>query len=201
MDPQARVHATSGVLPRVFLELPAADSAGAKGAREVFFQTAPVLGPPATPQIPKPSDDYGEWSWAYRPAVTNWAEPGELVSVSDRSVLSEPYATLSEGWLKLKIDPVQVLGLWVRDEAPQPAAPTLAWSVRGAESLQLLRQTKEKPDGELVEKWSQAPLPSEFKLPLPVDAGTTFVLVASDEDGYQDKKEIIIRLDTRPPES
>jgi hypothetical protein len=205
MDPQARVHATSGVLPRVFLELPPSDAAGAKGAREVFFQTAPVLGTPATPQIPKPSDDYGEWSWAYRPAVTRWAEHGDLVSASDRGGFSDGWPTISEGWLKLKIDPVQVLGLWIQNGVPQPPArasgPTLAWSVRGAESLQLSKRTKQKPERVPVRAWSQSPLPREFTVPLPVDPDTTFVLTASDGAGYQDEKEILVRLDTESPGS
>ena len=195
MDPQARVHATSGFLPRVFLELPPAEAAGAKGAREVFFQTAPVLSPLAMPQIPKPSDDYGEWSWAYRPDVKNWAEHAELTSASDRGGFSDTYPTIAEGWLKLKIDPVQVLGLWKQEGGP----PTLAWSVRGAEFLELFKQT-ETPNGRVsIRKWSrsQEPLPREYPLPLPVEPGTTFVLTACDEAGYGDEKTITIQSDNK----
>jgi hypothetical protein len=195
MDPQARVHATSGVLPKGFLALPHSESAGAKAAREVFFQTAPVLGPPATPQIPKPSDDYGEWSWAYRPDVTRWAEHGNLISASDRGGFSDTYPTISEGWLKLKIDPVQVLGFWVRDGS-SPGLPTLAWSVRGAESLRLFRKTAGSPARVLEMEWSQKPLPREFTLQKSVDAGTTFILAAADDAGYRDEKEIIIKSKT-----
>ncbi|MBC8031867.1 MAG: hypothetical protein H7Z16_17425 [Pyrinomonadaceae bacterium] len=190
MDPQARVHATSGVLPRVFLELQPSDSAGAKSAREVFFQTAPVLGTPATPQIPKPSDDYGEWSWAYRPAVTQWAEHGDLVSATDRGGFSGGWPTISEGWLKLKIDPVQVLGLWLRDEASQPDSMTLAWSVRGAKLLQLFDKEQK-----LVREWSDSPLPREWKISKP-PRDATYELVASDEAGNEDRKKIKIQEST-----
>ncbi|MFY9620655.1 MAG: hypothetical protein WAQ99_12670 [Pyrinomonadaceae bacterium] len=196
MDPQARVHATCGVLPKGFLALPHSESAGAKGAREVFFQTAPVLGPPATPQIPKPSDDYGEWSWAYRPDVTRWAEHGDLVSASDRGGFSDTYPTIAEGWLKLKIDPVQVLGFWVRDGSTQAGHPTLAWSIRGAESLQLFRKTVGSPARVLEMEWSQAPLPREFTLQKSVDADTVFILAAADDAGYRDEKEIVIKRNT-----
>lgn len=196
MDPQARVHATSGVLPKAFLALPRSESAGAKGAREVFFQTAPVLGPPATPQIPKPSDDYGEWSWAYRPDVTGWAEHGDLVSASDRGGFSDLYPTISEGWLKLKIDPVQVLGLWVREESSSAGPITLAWSVRGAESLKLFRKTAGSTARVLEMEWSQAPLPREFTLQKSVAEGTTFILAAADDAGYRDEKEIVIKRAT-----
>lgn len=192
MDPQARVHATSGVLPKAFLALPHSESAGAKGAREVFFQTAPVLGPPATPQIPKPSDDYGEWSWAYRPDITRWAEHGDLVSASDRGGFSDMHPTISEGWLKLKIDPVQVLGFWVRDGS-SPDHPTLAWSVRGAESLRLFRKTAGTTARVLEIEWSQKPLPREFTLQKSVDKDTTFILAAADDAGYRDEKEIIMK--------
>lgn len=70
MDPQARVHATTGALPRTFPRLLPEDVSGARRAREVFFQTAPVWGVTARPQMPRPSDDYGEWSWACR-----WRHP------------------------------------------------------------------------------------------------------------------------------
>jgi hypothetical protein len=193
MDPQARVHATSGVLPRVYLELPPAEMAGANCAREVFFQTAPVLGAPATPQIPKPSDDYGEWSWAYRPDVTGWDEQGDLVSASDRGGFSDTWPTISEGWLKLKIDPVQILALWIRETAPESARPkdvTLAWSVRGAKLIQLFDTTTGKP--RLIRDWHSVPLPRQWTIPKP-SSDATYELVASDEAGYEDRKEIKIQ--------
>ena len=118
MDPQESVHVTSGVLPRVSFSLPAAEAMGARQAREVFFQAAPVLGTTPTPQIPKPSDDYGQWSWACRPPVTGarqtplsqrpWSEDPELVDASDRANIEAGVPTITEGWLKLKIAPVRV---------------------------------------------------------------------------------------------
>jgi len=192
MDPQARVHATTGVLPRVYFELSPSEMAGAKGAREAFFQTAPVLGTPATPQIPKPSDDYGEWSWAHRPDVTQWAEDTNFVSASDHGGFSDLYPTISEGWLKLKIDPVQILGIRIRGDAQQPNA--LVWSVRGAESLKLFNKTEKK----VVAEWTKAPLPREFRFRQPVPTNTTFILTAADSTGYQDEKEITINSDFSP---
>ena len=99
MDPQARVHATTGALPRTFLELPHENVTGAKRAREVFFQTAPVLGISATPQMPKPSDDYGEWSWAYRPDVTRWKLDPAIVEATNRAAFSDTWPAIAEGWL------------------------------------------------------------------------------------------------------
>jgi hypothetical protein len=192
MDPQARVHATSGVLPRTFLELAPDDAARAKGAREVFFQAAPVLGPLATPQIPKPSDDYGEWSWSYRPAVRTWEEQRDLGSASGGAGFSDAYPIIAEGWLKLKIDPVQILGFWVRETTRSTL--TFAWSVRGADSIELCSQAAAK---DRIQEWSrsQAPLPREYTLQLPVDSGAKFVLTARDAAGYTDEKTLTIEFD------
>ena len=100
IDPQARVHATTGILPRTFIELSPAEQAGAKSAREFFFQTAPVLGIVSTadkasiqqkhltPEMPIPSDDYGEWSWAYRPDVTGWMVDPNIVEATDHASLN-----------------------------------------------------------------------------------------------------------------
>ena len=92
----------------------------------------------------------------------------------------------------MKIDPVQVLGLWVRDGS-KPGHPTVAWSVRGAESLRLFRKTAGSPARVLEMEWSQKPLPREFTLQKSVDADTTFILAAADDAGYRDEKEIIIK--------
>ncbi|MBZ5555973.1 MAG: hypothetical protein LAO77_01730 [Acidobacteriia bacterium] len=195
MDPQARVYATTGVLPRAFLELRAAESAGAKQARDVFFQTAPVLGTPAAPQVPTPSDDYGEWSWAYRPDVTLWAEDPAVVSATNRAGLSVPYPAISEGWLKLKIASVRILSLWIKNGVAKPKKDAdiwLAWSVYGADALRLDKLL----DGGgrmLMREWSDAPLGREIKMS--VDRKTTFELTATDRSGNADRKQITIEID------
>jgi hypothetical protein len=192
MDPQARVHATSGVLPRVFFQLPAAELAAARQVREVFFQTAPVLGTPASPHVPKPSDDYGQWSWAYRPDVTAWKDNPDLDSTSDRADFSMGWPTLTEGWLKLRIEPVRVRALWMSVPAQRPGkgeTVTLAWSVQGADSVKLLQLSGA---GKVEKEW---PIPAHKKeWPVTIERETTFELRASDEAGYEDKKEITIQV-------
>jgi hypothetical protein len=138
MDPQARVHATSGFLPKLSLELSAAQLKGAKQIREVFFHTAPVLGTPTIPHVPKPSDDYGQWSWAYRPNVTGWAEDPNMVSAAELAGPAIGWPTLTEGWLKLKIEPVLIRSLWMKSPAQKPRKNTttnvvLASSLHGAD--------------------------------------------------------------------
>jgi hypothetical protein len=193
MDPQARVHATSGVLPRVYLQLPAAELAAARQVREVFFQTAPVLGTDTTPHVPKPSDDYGQWSWAYRPNVTGWKEHSDMASAADLTSREVGWPTLTEGWLKLKIEPVRISGLWV-ERPPQPKKGdkvTIAWTVQGADFVELFHL----PAGggeKSVEKWEAG---GKGQCRQDISEDTTFELRAWDKAGYQDRKQITIRVE------
>ena len=186
MDPQARVHVTTGALPRTFIELPPETMTGAKRVREVFFQTAPVLGFSATPAMPRPSDDYGEWSWAYRPDVTQWQLDPNLIEAAERGGFADAWPTIAEGWLKLAIAPVKVLSFWVREPIEQVAPKTsihLAWSVQGAESLELVEVRKVPEGGESIasiSKWDAPPFPSEYLVT--VNAETTYRIIASAED-------------------
>jgi len=194
MDPRSKVHATTGVLPRVWLDLPSDDSAGVKQAREFFFQTAPVIGPEPVPQMPTPSDDYGEWSWAYRPDVTGWAEKPNLVAASDAGGFSVPWANISEGWLRLKIRPVQIGSLWIKWRGKGTTGKEkdlrvcLAWSVKGAETLQLSKTVDGRAS---VEKtWTSPEIPNEVTLDAAV--GTIYTLAAADQDGNSDRKQITV---------
>jgi hypothetical protein len=196
MDPQARVHATSGVLPRAFLQLPAAELAAARQVREVFFQTAPVLGTGEMPQIPRPSDDYGEWSWAYRTNVTGWNEDPTLASASDRAGSAPGWPTLTEGWLKLRIDPVRINSLWMERPAGKPkknTTVTIAWSAQGADFLELWRVSADGKD-ESVGKW-KAPLPAPGRWLEILNRDTTFELRAWDKSGHEISKQITIQVE------
>jgi len=189
MDPQARVHATSGALPRTFIELPKETATGAKRAREVFFQTAPVLGLSATPHIPSPSDDYGEWSWAYRPDVTHWTLDPNIVEATDRGGFNDTWPTISEGWLRLAIAPVKVLSFWVREGTEQlekGANIHLAWSLQGAESVRL------EAGGTVLVEWRAAPFPREYCAT--VQTETTYRITAFAEGMLPSTKELDIRV-------
>jgi hypothetical protein len=208
MDPQARVHVTSGVLPKVFLELPAAHLKGAKQVREIFFQAAPVLGTPTTPHVPKPSDDYGQWSWAYRPNVTGWAEDPNMVAAAALAGPAVGWPTLTEGWLKLKIEPVLIRSLWMKTPVQKPTKDTnvtLAWSLRDADSAELFRL---RPDGaeESVKKWDKLrpndaeesgkkwiPPGPDGEWTIKVESNTTFRIRASNQAGDEDYKDIEIQ--------
>jgi hypothetical protein len=201
MDPAARVHATSGVLPRVFLQLPGAESAGARQAHEAFFQTAPVLGSETTPHIPKPSDDYGQWSWACRPPVTlnhpdpHWREDPNLLSASDRESDAVSFATISEGWLRLRMAPVRVQSFWIQNGDPRPPKNSqlvLAWNVRGATKLALSKISGGEAQPLPGCSWSAEPLPANCRVT--IEQNTIYEVEASDDDGNRDTRRLSIQV-------
>jgi uncharacterized protein YukE len=197
MDPQARVHVTSGFLPKGALELSAAQLEGAKQVREVFFQAAPVLGTPTTPYVPKPSDDYGQWSWAYRPSVTGWAEDPNMVSAAELAGPAVGWPTLTEGWLKLKIEPVVIRSLWMKAPGQKPKKSTnvtLAWSVHGADSIAVFRLRSDGTEEPTPEKeWSAHPLVEEFTTL--VTESTMFRVRASNRAGDGHHRDIAIQIE------
>ena len=195
MDPQARVHATTGALPQTFFELPNETVTGAKRAREVVFQTAPVLGFSPTPAMPRPSDDYGEWSWVYRPDVTQWKLDPKLIDATDRGGFAGAWPTIAEGWLKLEIAPVKVLSFWLREPAETVTVGTrvhLAWSLQGAESLELVKVKADGKTVESIERWNAAPFPSEYGVV--VNAKTTYRIIATAEDAGTDARDLTIKI-------
>jgi hypothetical protein len=98
MDLGARVHATTGILPRISVELPPEAARQFARIEEFYIRVAPVLGErtEAGPAMPRPSDVFGRWSWATRPALA-WREAR---AADDRARFSDDLA-LAEGWLKL----------------------------------------------------------------------------------------------------
>lgn len=177
MDPLARVYVTSGVLPVTKFELPPRMSEGRRRAREAFFQTAPVLGFGQQPEMPKPSDDYGEWSWFWRPDVTAWKAADHLVEAAERGGFDDRWPNIAEGWLKLRIDPLKLLSFWVQD-TDKPVArgsrPRLAWVQQGADRLELSILS---PNPRSVRVWHRPPFPSTYAVE--VQEETTFQLKAS----------------------
>jgi hypothetical protein len=141
LDPAAPIHIRSGVLPLHTFQLPEAAAAAVSSIRDVFFQAAPLLGSlEESPKMPRPSDDYGRWSWAVRPNVTMWQEYADIADPGNRAMFGQQPLALREGWLKLVMNPVSVTGFWVKEGATKVAPGsriTLGWMVEGAESLTL----------------------------------------------------------------
>ena len=76
MDTSAPVHASTGILPRHRVSLPAEAAQLASLIEEFYVGVAPVLGArpretAAEPVMPQPSDAFGQWSWATRPDLRN----------------------------------------------------------------------------------------------------------------------------------
>ncbi len=76
MDTSAPVHASTGILPRHRVSLPAEAAQLASLIDEFYVGVAPVLSArpresAAEPVMPQPSDAFGQWSWATRPDLRN----------------------------------------------------------------------------------------------------------------------------------
>jgi hypothetical protein len=193
MDPRTMVHVTTGILPKRSVELPGRVSAAAKSAKEAFFQVAPLISPGGDIRMPRPSDDFGKWSWAHRPQVTLWKESDTIAAVSDRAGFPPRPQQISEGWLKLKMNPVAILSFWLREgmlEVPMNTNVTLAWILQGGDRLRLLANEDE---GEPLKAWATPPLPEQYKLQ--VKATTTFTLILEDKDGNRSEKRLTVRLE------
>jgi hypothetical protein len=190
LDPAAPVHARCGLLPRHSFQLPAAAAAGVSSIRDVFFQSAPLVGPAGGPRVPRPSDDYGSWSWAVRPRVTYWQEYAEIADPGDRGGFGQTPTELQEGWLKLAMNPVSISAFWVKEGSVtvEPGTRvTLGWMVEGAETLTLSEKQAEKP----LETWSRRPgssLPEEYRLQ--VTESMQVSLAATDRRGNRSVKSL-----------
>ncbi len=194
LDPAAPVHARCGFLPRHSLHLPAAVAARVSSIRDVFFQGAPLVGPPGGPRVPRPSDDYGQWSWAVRPRVTYWQEYAEITDPGDRSAFGQNPVELQEGWLKLAMNPVSVAAFWVKEGSATVAAGTrvtLGWMVEGAETLSLSVQGSDQP----LASWSSrrgAGLPQEYRIQ--VSQSMRVSLAATDGQGNRSVKSLRLEV-------
>ncbi len=192
MDPRAMVHLTTGILPKRSVELPSRVSSAAKSAKEAFFQVAPLISPGGDVSMPIPSDDFGKWSWAYRPQVTMWKEADTITATSDRAGFHPSPQELSEGWLKLKMNPVAILSFWVKEgtlEVSMNTNVTLAWVLQGGDRLTLLANENEK---EPVKVWDASPLPEQYRVQ--VKADITYTLILLNKDNSRAEKRLTIRL-------
>jgi hypothetical protein len=191
MDPGAVLRVATGLLPVAVFRLPPDLSEGGRRTREAFFQTAPVLGFAEEPEMPRPSDDYGEWSWLWRPNVTSWKAADHLVEAAERGGFDDRWPFISEGWLKLRIEPLKLLSFWIQD-ADKPVArgsrPRLAWAQQGAERLEL---NIVSPREKAVKLWEKPPFPSAYAVE--VQEQTTFELKAT-AGGIERSLQLVVQV-------
>jgi hypothetical protein len=200
MDPCAKIHAITGILPKKAIVLPPRVSSAAKSAKEAFFQVAPLLSSGGALTMPKPSDDFGKWSWAYRPRVTMWDKVETINTASDRAGFTPLPQQLSEGWLKLLINPLAILNFWVKEGTLSVQAETnitLGWILLGGEQLTLSAKEENKEDRESreINKWSVSPLPGEYTVQ--VKTNTTYILVLQDKAGSRSEKRLTVTIRDR----
>lgn len=191
MDPRAKVHARTGILPRRPVELPNSIRSAAKAASEAFFQVAPLVSSGAAVQMPKPSDSFGKWSWAWHPRVTEWAKEDEIAPAMNQGGFSIKPQELSEGWLKLKINPVAILNFWVKEglSVPKDSEITLTWLLKGGDSLCLFENKNGEEKLTEIKSWTD-PFENEWKVR--VGSETTYTLVLTEKDGYRSEKKLTV---------
>jgi hypothetical protein len=193
MDPQAKIHARTGILPKTYGQLPIRLRSAAKTVKTVFFQAAPIISQSGDLRMPKPSDDFGQWSWACRPQVTLWREYDKIEPAGDRAGFSPVLQEIFEGWLKLKLNPMAILTFWVQ-EGVKPVSVntniTLAWTLQGGTRLSLFSTEKDKDPVKLWEKFP--PFGNDFRTK--VVAETTYTLVLSDEEDRRIEKKLTVTI-------
>jgi hypothetical protein len=118
-----------------------------------------------------------------------------MVSAAELAGPSVGWPTLTEGWLKLKIEPVLIRSLWMKTPAQKPPKGTnvtLGWSLHGADSVAVFRLRPDGTEETRPEKeWSAPPLVDECTTL--VKENTTFRIKASNAAGYEDHKDIEIQ--------
>jgi hypothetical protein len=70
VDPRAKIHATSGVLPIKSIEIPPDQYADALKKMEFTFLASPVLSPQADMKMPLPAETNSQWSFISRSSLT-----------------------------------------------------------------------------------------------------------------------------------
>ncbi len=192
LDPNGPVHARCGVLPCFSLRLPKSVTDGISSIRDVFFQSAPLIGPAGGPKVPTPSDDYGQWSWAARPQVTYWKEYNDLQDPGDQVSFQQSPTEIQEGWLKLVMNPVNISAFWVKQgsvKVPKGSKITLGWLIDGATSITLTNDKTKIP----IKIWPDVPdgpLPNSDTLQ--IDEKITLTLTAFDKQGHKSAKSLQI---------
>jgi hypothetical protein len=144
--------------------------------------------------MPKPSDDYGKWSWAFRPQVTGWQEVENVSAAADQAGFAPQPQRLSEGWLKLRMNPLAILNFWVKEGtlAVDPKTNiTLGWTLSGGHRVSLAASEDGKAPRQ-VEEWTSSPFPEQYRVH--VEAQTTYILVLDDKDGNRSERRLTIAI-------
>jgi YVTN family beta-propeller protein len=103
VDPRGSLHAFTGLLPVVSLDIPSQFITPALQKMAYLFRAGPFLTPPDVIRIPRPAERKGTWSWFDHVLDTSAA-----ISAADGNVSFPTTPPLvKEGWLKFTPNPPQ----------------------------------------------------------------------------------------------
>ena len=103
VDPRAKIHATSGILPTKAIEIPPSQYAAMLAALEMNFPVSAVLGPADQFALPLPVEAGFQWNW-----VENKDSAWNVKAVNptmQKGLFSYSPQTINSGWLQLKRSP------------------------------------------------------------------------------------------------
>ena len=104
IDPRAKIHATSGVLPVKAIEIPPSMYTEALKNMRINFLVNPLLSPQKQIQIPLPEQSLQNWSWLSPTAGGNGWKPAveEFAAIDTQATHGFPKLQLLEGWLRIQ---------------------------------------------------------------------------------------------------
>lgn len=122
MDPSAAVHAISGVLPVVRVQLPSRFAIPALRRLAVTFRVGPLVGVAGSAEAPVPELGKGTWSWLEYLAPDQVAVAGAPAVAPAEAELADAYPVVREGWLRLDPDRIDRIPTFTLSPAALPAA-------------------------------------------------------------------------------
>jgi hypothetical protein len=100
VEPLAKVHATTGLVPRKDVGMRREWVTGGLSKIAPTFRFGPVLIDPQRVRMPIAAELNGTWSWDHRTDVTTWADLPVTHATQDATLADDPPVG-SEGWLRL----------------------------------------------------------------------------------------------------
>jgi len=103
VDPRGSIHAFSGLLPVVSLDIPNQFVTPALQKMNYLFRAGPFLTPPDEVRLPRPAERQGTWTW-----FDEVLKASATISAADGKVSFPTTPPLvKEGWLKFTPNPPQ----------------------------------------------------------------------------------------------
>jgi hypothetical protein len=103
VDPRASIHAFTGLLPVVSLDVPSEFVKPALRTMSYLFRSGPFLTSPDEVRIPRPAERKGDWSWF----DNTLGQPTTCAPADEQVRLPLTPPLIKEGWLKFTPNPAQ----------------------------------------------------------------------------------------------